>query len=154
MIYTTLGALDALRGMHPNLDTAIAYAQTHDLQQLPLGKTVIDGEAVFVNVMEAATRPAAGAAFEVHRRYADLQIDLEGREGFGVTLGAAAVTQAYDEPSDFGLTTGETEASGVLGGARCVLFPAGEPHMPTLAVGDAGQRVRKAVFKIEMPCAE
>ena len=36
---------------------------------------------------------------------------------------------------------------GRLGGGYFALFPAGEPHMPTLH-GEKPQRVKKAVFKL------
>ena len=148
LIYTTLQELKNYRGFSKNLDTVIVWLQTADLASLPLGKTVIDGEKAFVNVMEATTRPADGAKFEVHHRYADLQLDIIGQEGFAVTLSENTVAEPFDAATDFGLLVGPTETSGVLGGGRCVLFPAGEPHMPTLAVG-APAPVKKAVFKIE-----
>ncbi|MDD4849481.1 MAG: YhcH/YjgK/YiaL family protein [Gemmiger sp.] len=148
MIYTTLEGMKAYRGLSKNLDLVLDFIATHSLAALPLGKTVICGEDAFVNVMEASTRPEVGAAFEVHHRYADLQVDITGQERFAVLLGAGTTTQEFDPAADFGLLTGPVEGSGLLGGTRCVLFPAGEPHMPTLAVAEPGVAVKKAVFKI------
>ena len=38
MICDSLEHLDRYRGLHPNLDTAIDYLQTHDLAALPDGR--------------------------------------------------------------------------------------------------------------------
>ena len=61
MICDALEHLNRYRGLHRNLDTAIdyltAYHVAHDLYDLPLGRTEVDGENVFINVM-APTAPA------------------------------------------------------------------------------------------------
>ena len=53
MICDTLQHLGRYRGLHPNLDTAIDYLLTHDLTALPLGRTEVDGDKVFINLMDA-----------------------------------------------------------------------------------------------------
>lgn len=85
MICDTLQHLGRYRGLHPNLDTAIDYLLTHDLAALPLGRTEVDGDKVFINLMDATLHPDAGYHPEYHRHYADLQVDLTGSEGWGYT---------------------------------------------------------------------
>lgn len=115
---------------------------------LPNGRTDVDGDRVFLNVMDADLRPAGDAAFEVHRRYADLQLDLTGGERWG-WADSAAPQGAPDAQKDIGFLTGPEQAAGVLGGGRFVLFLPGEPHKPScLAPGCT--HLRKAVVKIEM----
>ena len=79
MICDALENLNRYRGLHKNLETAIdyltAYYVAHDLSDLPLGRTEVDGENVFINVMEAELNPDS-ARLEYHKKYADLQIDL------------------------------------------------------------------------------
>ena len=88
MICDALENLNRYRGLHKNLETAIdyltAYHVAHDLSDLPLGRTEVDGENVFINVMEAGLNPDS-ARLEYHKKYADLQIDLTGGEGWGYT---------------------------------------------------------------------
>ena len=79
MIVDSFDYIACYKGLHPNLDKAIDWLNSHTLDALENGKTIIDGENVFVNVMDADLRDADGAAFEYHRRYADLQIDLTGQ---------------------------------------------------------------------------
>ena len=151
MITDTLAHLARYRGLHKNLDTAIDWLETHDVAALPLGRTVIEGDAVFVNVMEAELRDAEGAAFEYHRRYADLQIDLTGAERWDwAAEGTYLVPNApYDPDSDAGLGTAPEQASGTLGEGRFALFLPGEPHKPSCQCGVC-THLRKAVVKIEM----
>ena len=79
MICDALEHLDRYCGLHRNLDTAIdyltAYHVAHDLSDLPLGRTEVDGENVFINVMEADLSPDS-TRLEYHKKYADLQIDF------------------------------------------------------------------------------
>lgn len=148
MITDTLQNLPRYRGLHPNLDAAIAYLQSHDLAALPLGRTEVQGDAVFINVMDAALRPAEGAAFEYHRRYADLQIDLTGGEHWGWAAGGEP-QGAFDPAGDVGFAAGPEQASGILGGGRFALFLPGEYHKPSCLQGDC-TALRKAVVKIDM----
>ena len=80
MVTDNLQNLEQYRGLHKNMDTVIDFLKKCDLAAFPDGKTVIDGERVFVNVMEADLREAEGAEYEYHKRYADLQIDISGSE--------------------------------------------------------------------------
>ena len=56
MICDTLQHLTRYKGLCKNLDTAIDYLLTHDPASLPLGRTEVDGEEVFINTMDATTR--------------------------------------------------------------------------------------------------
>jgi YhcH/YjgK/YiaL family protein len=146
MLTDTFSHLSRYLGIDPNLDTAIRWLGAHDLAALPLGRTEIDGQNVFLNVMEAAPRARETADFEVHARYMDLQFDLDGREAYAVAAGPTVTIAPIDPEKDIGFVSGEATAEGLLGGGRFALFFAGEPHMPTLSAGDA--RIRKGVCKI------
>ena len=80
MVTDSLQNLEQYRGLHKNMNTVNDFLKKCDLTALPDGKTVIAGERVFVNVMEADLREAEGAEYEYHKRYADLQIDISGSE--------------------------------------------------------------------------
>lgn len=147
MIYDTLENLNQYTGLFANLDTAIAYIEQHDLDALPLGRTEIDGEKVFVNVMEAEPTPAEGRTFEVHSKYMDVQIDLAGTELCEVALGDVETVQEYDEEKDYGACQAATSCGLVLGEGRFALFMVEEPHKPTIKAAGC-DTVKKAVFKV------
>lgn len=83
MIYDTLENLPRYRGIHKNLDTAIDFLMQADLSALPVGRNEVDGNDVYVNVMDATYRTQEEARFEAHRDYADIQISLTGGEQIG-----------------------------------------------------------------------
>jgi len=120
MIVDSFDYIMKYKGLHPNLDTAIDWLNSHTLDALENGKTIIDGENVFVNVMDADLRDADGAAFEYHRRYADLQIDITGGEGWGYTN--LPGEEAGEFTGDIGFRTSPDAVGGTLGEGRFVLF--------------------------------
>lgn len=146
MFTDTLQNLPRYRGLHPALDTAIDYLLTHDLAALPDGRTTVDGDKVFINVMQADLRPAAGATFEYHRRYADLQINITGAERWGWASEAQPV-EKYDPDKDCGFAAGPEHSGGILGQGRFVYFAPDEYHKPSCQSQFCAQ-VRKAVVKI------
>ena len=79
MICDTLQHLGRYRGLHPNLDTAIDYLLTHDLAALPLGRTEVDGDKVFINLMDATLHPDAGT--EIDSRLCELYNSIWGNTG-------------------------------------------------------------------------
>ena len=147
MIVDSFDYIACYKGLHPNLDKAIDWLNSHTLDALENGKTIIDGENVFVNVMDADLRDANGAAFEYHRRYADLQIDITGGEGWGYTT--LPGEEAGEFTGDIGFRTSPDAVSGTLGEGRFVLFFPGELHKPGVARPGCAH-VRKAVIKIRM----
>jgi len=150
MICDALEHLNRYRGLHRNLDTAIdyltAYHVAHDLYDLPLGRTEVDGENVFINVMEADLSPDS-TRLEYHKKYADLQIDLTGGEGWGYETAPGTEVEPYQP--DIGKKDSEDAVFGALGEGRFVLFFPGELHRPGVEMPGC-DRVRKAVVKIKM----
>lgn len=148
MIVDTLCNLSRYRGLHTTLDLAIDWLATHSLAELPDGRTTVDEDRVFINVMEAELRSPEDVDFEYHRRYADLQIDLVGSECWEyATHGDAA--DSFDADKDIGFATSLKHCGGTLGEGRFVLFLPGELHKPS-CITENCTHVRKAVVKIEM----
>lgn len=146
MICDTLAHLPRYRGLDKNLDTAIDFLLGCDLAALPLGRTDIDGENVFINVMDAALHPDEGYSPEYHRVYADLQIDIIGAERWGYASQPGPEVGAF--AGDIGFQASASSVSGTLGEGRFVLFFPGELHKPGLC-SDTCTQVRKAVVKIK-----
>lgn len=67
MICDTLQHLTRYKGLCKNLDTAIDYLLTHDPASLPLGRTEVDGEEVFINTMDATLHSDDGYHPEYHK---------------------------------------------------------------------------------------
>ena len=147
MICDTLEHLGRYKGLHPNLDTALDYLLQHDLSALPLGRTDVDGENVFINVMDAQLHPDEGSHPEYHRLYADLQLDLTGGEGWGYATRPGAEVKPFT--GDIGFRDSPDIVTGTMGEGRFVLFFPLELHKPGVVRPDC-TAVRKAVVKIRM----
>lgn len=153
MFYDGLKEIGRYRGLKDTLDTLIDWLAENDPAELPLGKTVIDGDKVFANTMESSTKPLEEGRFEFHHHYADVQVDLEGAERFCVTPGSIDITVPYDADSDkgYGLASegNDDVLTGTLDHGRFVVYVPGEPHMCNIVI--PGQEVgplKKICFKV------
>ena len=147
MICDDLKHLKRYQGLNKNLDTAIDYLQTHGLAALPDGRTEVDGDNVFINLMDATLHSDHGFHPEYHKTYADLQIDITGGEGWGYTN--IPGKEIGEFTGDCGFQDSASVVTGALGEGRFVLFFPTELHKPGLVQhGCVG--VRKAVVKIKM----
>lgn len=120
MICDTLQHLTRYKGLCKNLDTAIDYLLTHDPASLPLGRTEVDGEEVFINTMDATLHSDDGYHPEYHKKYADLQLDITGSEGWGFTTNPGR--EIGDFTGDCGFQDSASVVTGALGEGRFVLF--------------------------------
>lgn len=145
MICCKLNRLGRYYGLGKNLDTAIRYLETHDLMSLPIGRTVIDGDAVYVNRFDYET--VEHNIVEAHLNDIDIHIVLEGEEQVGVVDTAAlSVTERNEEgdliDSELSFTClCELHPDDIL-----IVFPE-DAHSPKLFCGSSS-KVKKAVIKV------
>lgn len=149
MIYDKLANIGLYKGMNKNLDTAIDFILQNDLNALPLGKNVVDGDNVFVNVMEASAGPLEERNFEVHHNYMDIQIDLAGCERIDTGDMAAAKCGAYSDESDFCVADAPTLAICTIGAGNFIICMPNEPHKPGIATSE-DVVLKKAVVKVHI----
>ena len=147
MIYDIIANAASYKGMNPNLDTAIDFMLSHDLNALPFGRTEIDGSNVFLNKMEAEAMPADRKLFEVHQVYMDIQIDLQGSEAIETGDVRQFSCPDFSAEKDVGFGDCPAVASCVLTPGSFTVCMAGEPHKPGILVGDDPHLV-KCVLKV------
>lgn len=147
MIYDKIEKAGRYLGISRNMDRAIQYMMDTDFSSLEDGKHVIDGENVFVNVMQADTK-ADKNEYEFHEDYYDIQIDIVGNEDILFASQFQEITKSYRKDGDIGFGTCQCEALCHLGPLRFAVCEPGEPHLPGLAAGGKEDRIRKAVIKV------
>ena len=149
MIYDKIANIGRYRGVQRGLDVLIDWLEHNDYHTLETGRHDILGDKVFANVQEPETRHAADARFEVHRRYMDVQVDVNGRESFRVAQAPLTDETAFDEGNDFGLGDAASYVEGDLDDDRFVVYMVGEPHMPNVEFpGDGIKTIKKICFKV------
>lgn len=133
---------------NPYYAKAIEYIQTHDLNALENGKHFIDGENLFVNIVDSNMKTPQQARLEVHDKYIDIQIPLSKEETFGVTprsecrqpdgeMNVEKDILFYKDP----VTETVTCAPGEV-----VTFAPETAHAPLIGEGS----IHKAIFKVRV----
>ena len=69
---------------NPYYIEAMDFIRTHDLSLLAAGRYAIDGDNLYLNIVDAQMRPSVEARLEVHDRYIDVQVPLSCQETFGI----------------------------------------------------------------------
>lgn len=131
------------------------YLARTDLAALPLGRTDIEGDDVYVVVSEAETRPPEQVKFEAHRRYIDIQLVVRGQEAIGVAPVSALVTvEPYDAAKDIEFFAPPRESAVLaLHEGEFAVFAPGDGHRPSLHL-DGPHMSRKAVVKVSVAYRE
>lgn len=151
MIYDKLENMTLYSHIYPNLERAAEFILSGKLAGLEKGRHVIDGDDVYVNIMESSLIDASEGSYEVHRQYIDIHIDLSGQEKVLLCpLLEEKITSAYDEGGDYALLSGDSTIECALDGTDFVMCMPGEPHKPCVRAAGGQDAVRKAVVKVRI----
>ena len=136
-------------GLHPVLQQALTRAVAANLQEKTPGRYELQGDNIFMNVMQFATQSPEQKKAELHREYIDIQVLLSGEERilFGMTDSARQCDEMHVE-DDYQLCSQiADEQAMVLKPGRFVIFMPGEPHKPGCVV-QAPMDIKKVVIKV------
>lgn len=147
MIYDKLNNIGNYKGSNPHLDTAIEYILSHNLDELPIGRTEVDASFVYINVMEAQSAPASERDFEIHKNYMDIQIDLAGTEIIEIGDEASMSVSDYNEETDFGKAECPALTSCTMGKGNFIVCMPSEPHKPGIQACE-DTFLKKCVVKV------
>ena len=134
------------------IQKALAYLKSTDVMQLALGRHEIDGDRIFLNVMDMTTHSFEGSHPEIHQKYADLFYWPEGGEKIGVSAYTGEEPLCESRPQDdISFLDSAADESFLIAkaGFFAVFFP-WDAHRPGLMLGDAPATSRKCVVKISM----
>ena len=137
------------------LERAFEYLARTDLTALPLGRTDIEGDDMYVLLSEAETREPARVRFEAHRRYIDIQLVVRGQEAIGVTpVSGLTTVELYDPAGDIEFFAAPPESATLaLRAGDFAVFAPGDAHRPSLHL-DGPHVSRKAVVKVSVAYRE
>jgi len=153
MIVTSLDRLGRYAFLSKNFSDAIDWIESGAWKKMEDGKFPIDGERIHGMIMTGDTKQVADCRYEAHRRYADIQILLEGAEYAMVRdLPGLPVSDPYASDRDIefygeGAPVPEHRVA-LEPGVAAFFFPE-DAHKPSMARG-APAKVRKLVVKVEM----
>lgn len=149
MIYDVISRVNRYLGINSNLDLALERIAQGDLTSLDFGRYDLAGDEVFLLIQDNELNRNMEQHLELHQRYADIHLVLEGLEQNRFAQELSQVTQVYDKASDIGFGTSSHTGQLSLDGQTFAIYFPGEAHQPNLYAG-AASRVKKAVFKVLM----
>ena len=85
MILDSLKNAASTLALNPLFKQAFEFIQKNDLSKMELGKTILDGDKLFISVMEIDGKLPEAAKMESHVKYIDIQVVLSGVETMGWT---------------------------------------------------------------------
>ena len=146
MIFDTLDRLRAYRDVVPYADEIAEELESKDYSSLPQGEYRTKKSGILIQVQEYSTNPEA--RFEVHKRFADIHIMLNGREYYDGARILPSLPPLFDKEKDIGFFDSEYETRVALLPGTFVLSYPMEPHRPRFAIEGVSEKAKKIVVKI------
>lgn len=147
MVVDTLQNLEKYASLNPLFAQAIEFILSHDLQSMELGKTVLKGRDLVVNVAQTNPKSKEQAKIETHNEFIDIQIPLSGTEVMGYTPAEKCIPAdaAYSAEDDITFFDGLAENYiAIKPGMFAIFFPQ-DGHAP----GISPDGVKKIIVKVK-----
>lgn len=136
----------------PRVEAIVGFISSMDVYSLQPGSVPIQGDDLFVKVLEYAPKPAAENNFETHKYYADVQVIFRGIEQMQITgPDNLSPVGPYDAEQDFQFFNAQKDISNIIIKEKeFLVFSPGEVHKPGCYYRDQEGPVLKLVFKTKM----
>ncbi|VDZ76470.1 Putative sugar isomerase involved in processing of exogenous sialic acid [Salmonella bongori] len=144
-----------LAGYTPRLLDALTLVLAARPQEKAPGRYELQGDNIFMNVMQLTTQMPSEKKAELHEQYIDIQLLLNGTERimFGIP-GAARQCEELHVEEDYQLCSKITDEQVVtLRAGMFAVFMPGEPHKPGCAVREP-EEIKKVVVKVRASLLE
>lgn len=146
MILDKLSRGRRYRSLHPAFARAFEFLTTTDLQSLEPGRHEIDGERLYVSVDHGNGKGHEGARLEVHRKYLDIQVTIDGSEEIGwMSLGDCRnLSGPFLAEKDIGFYDDRPLTWIAVPSGHFALFFPDDAHAPLAGRGP----IKKAIVKV------
>ncbi len=131
--------------LNPRFEQVAAFLKENDLNQMQKGKYVIDGDNLYVNVVESQPKTIKQAKLETHNKMVDIQILLSGTEQQLFCPRSILKEVPYNEQYDISFYTERAENALYLRPGYAVIYFPDDAHAPAIC----DQPIRKAIFKVK-----
>ena len=133
---------------NPNYLNAVKFIEENDLSLLEAGKHVIDGDNLWVNIVDADLKKPEDARLEVHNVYIDIQVPMSGEESFGVKprRECAEPEGEYNAEKDILFYKDKDWTTVTVKPGEAITFDPDTAHAPLIGTG----KIHKAIFKVKV----
>lgn len=149
MVFGNIRDLKDFAYLEENVRRCFDYAREHDLLSYEKGSHPIDGDELFVNIVEYETTTPENRFWEAHRQYLDLHFMLRGPEQIDVNFIDNMEQKEFVEKDDFLPLGGEPNSHVVLNAGDFLLCYPADAHRTAVQVGNPAV-IKKAIFKIRI----
>ena len=149
MIFGNIQNLGEYPFLEEQIKECFNYAKEHDLMSYEKGSHEIDGDRLFVNVVEYTTTTAEERFWEAHRQYLDLHLMLRGTEQIDLNFIQNMDVKEFVEKDDFLPMDGDKNSSVILRDGDFLICYPSDGHRTAVAV-DEPETIKKAIFKIRI----
>jgi YhcH/YjgK/YiaL family protein len=148
MVLDQLRETASLSHLNVRFKQAFDFLLNTDLTALEPGKINLDGDALYVSIVEMDGKKPENAKMETHRQYIDIQVVIAGAETMGWTPveKCTEAVDAYNPVKDIQFFSNTPSTYFTLkAGDYAVFFPE-DGHAP--GIGDG--RIKKAIVKVSV----
>lgn len=133
---------------NPYYAKAIEYIRSHDLNALENGRHELEGDDLFVNIVDGRMRPVQEARLEVHDVYIDVQVPLSKGETYGVKprVDCTSPDGEMNTSDDIMFYNDPIEETISAEAGEIVTFTPDMAHAPLIGEGV----IHKAIFKVRV----
>ncbi len=149
MIFGNLNNLGEFSFLEEKVRECFAYAKSHDLASYEKGSHEIDGERLFVNIVEYTTTTPEERFWEAHKNYLDVHVMLHGTEQIDVNFIQNMELKEFVAEEDFLPMEGEKNSSVILRDNDFLICYPSDGHRTAVAVNEP-QTIKKAIFKVRV----
>lgn len=149
MIYGKVSDSRRYEAIHPLFAKLFKFVRENDLSKFATQRIVLDGDDLFINMVEPEMKRAEDQKLEVHREYIDVHFPLTASEVCGVTH-ISDLRVESDEPfnvdDDFAVYSEPARSYfEAHPGDFYIVFPE-DAHAPIIGEG----KIKKAIAKVRL----
>lgn len=147
MIFGNIKNLNEYNYLPEDIKKCFEYAASNDLLNYEKGSHKIDGDKLFVNVVEYETTEVENRFWEAHKNYLDLHLMLDGKEQIDVNFIGNMEQKDFVEKDDFLPLEGNRNGHVILEQGDFLICYPNDGHRTAVKV-DKSEKIKKAIFKI------
>jgi biofilm protein TabA len=146
MILDSLKNATASLPLNARFKQAFEFIRNNDLSKMEPGKTILDGDKLYITIMDIEGKTPEVAKMEAHKKYIDIQVVISGQETMGWTAieHCTHESDAYNPDKDIIFYTDKPTTYVTVNPGEFVLFFPEDGHAPAIGKG----AIRKAVVKV------
>lgn len=147
MIFGNIKNLHEYDYLPVGIKKCFEYAASNDLLGFEKGSYKIDGDNLFVNIVEYETTDVENRFWEAHKNYLDLHLMLDGKEQIDVNFIGNMEEKEFVEKDDFLPLEGDKNGHVILEKDDFLVCYPNDAHRTAVKVNNP-QKIKKAIFKI------